>query len=350
MKIAGFYITAPSILQTGEKFNLRFKVLTEPYTAGWGCWIKPPDFKGPYNLSPRGIKYLDNVYSGDIGQLEIDVDGKKVRFSDYHGIFPGDRRKFGVVSDLTFDTPGVKFIKITQSETGIEGISNPILVKERVDDRIYWGDLHSQTFFTDGLRCPEELYTFARDEAFLDFFSISDHSEWITDRQWEYFCGVANDFNEDGRFVTLIAQEWTDHTVGHRNIYFPGDTGPILRAGVNSLERVYEIARKFNAIVIPHHSANERMGVDWKLNHDPQLERLVEIYSVWGSSEISVEKGNTRPIRILGGEKKGQHVIDALNMGYKLGFVGGGDIHDGRPGDELHNLQDPPAEYRRVYR
>ena len=81
------------------------------------------------------------------------------------------------------------------------------------------------------------------------------------------------------------------------------------------------------------------MGVDWSKGHDPEVERLVEIYSCWGNSERPEEEGNPRPIRILGGEKKGQHVIDALNRGYKFGFVGGGDIHDGRPGDSLQPLQ-----------
>ncbi len=38
-------------------------------------------------------------------------------------------------------------------------------------------------------------------------------------------------------------------------------------------------------------------------------------------------------------------MIDALGRGYRFGFVGGGDIHDGRPGDELHNIQERPEAY-----
>lgn len=350
MNVTGIYAIAPSILAIGEEFTLKFKILTTPYVAGWACWIKPPEFKGPFNQSPRGIMYLDNVYNGEPGEIEIDIDGNRMKFSDYQGVYAGDTRKFGTVGGLRFESAGIKFIKILHPDTGITAISNPIIVKEKVGNRIYWGDLHSQTFFTDGLRCPEELFTFARDEAFLDFFSVSDHSEWITDRQWEYFCGVANDFNKDGRFVTLVAQEWTNHKSGHRNIYFPGGSGRILRAGDDDINAVYGVARKYGALVIPHHSANKAMGVKWNLSHDPQVEKLVEIYSIWGSSECDAHIGNTRPIRVLGGEQKGQHVIDALNMGYKFGFVGGGDIHDGRPGDELHTLQETTADYKNLYR
>ncbi|MDK1031686.1 MAG: DUF3604 domain-containing protein, partial [Planctomycetia bacterium] len=43
-------------------------------------------------------------------------------------------------------------------------------------------------------------------------------------------------------------------------------------------------------------------------------------------------------------------VVDALALGRRFGFIGGGDIHDGRPGDELHNLQPEPADYRLLHR
>jgi len=349
MKITGIYAIAPSFISTGEKFSLRFKILTEPYAVGSACWVTFPSLKSPFNLSPRGITYLDNVYDGDIGEIEIDVDGRTLRFHNYNGTFFNDRRKFGIVDGLSFSSEGIKFIKIKIPGI-LETLSNPIVVKDKLECRIFWGDLHSQTFFSDGLRCPEELYWFARDEAFLDFFSVSDHSEWITNRQWDYFCSVANDFNFDGKFVTLIAQEWTNNKFGHRNIYFPGTTGKILRAGSESIENVYNVAHQYNAIVIPHHSANANMGVNWELAHDSEVERLVEVYSIWGNSEMSEEDGNTRPIRVMGGEKKSQHVIDALNRGYRFGFIGGGDIHDGRPGDELHIYQQKPPDYRNLYR
>ncbi len=204
MKITGIYAIAPSILEPGEEFILRFKILTQPYPAGWSSWIRVPSLKSPFNRSPRGIEYLDNVYAGDLDEVEIEIDGEKIKFRDFHGVYSKDVRKFGTVSGLKFITSGIKFIKISLPSSEIFCLSNPIFVKEKAEDRIYWGDLHSQTFFSDGLRCPEELYTFARDEAFLDFFSVSDHSEWITDRQWDYFCAVANDFNEDGRNGLII--------------------------------------------------------------------------------------------------------------------------------------------------
>ena len=197
------------------------------------------------------------------------------------------------------------------------------------------------------------MYYFARDEAFLDIFALSDHSERLTERQWEYFVNVTNDFNAPGRFVTLVGLEWTNDTLGHRNVYYPGDFGPCLRANdpsQNDLQSLYACARKHGALVIPHHSANARMGVEWVLGHDPEIERLVEIYSVWGNSERHANMGNTRPIRMIQGEREGRHVLDALKMGRRFGFIGGGDIHDGRPGDEMHTSQSAPKPYQQLYR
>jgi hypothetical protein len=175
---------------------------------------------------------------------------------------------------------------------------------------------------------------------------VSDHVEALSDRQWEYFCGVINDFNESGRFAALIGQEWTNHrpevgAPGHRNIYYRGDSGPIIRCTdprYDTLEKLYAAARELNALLIPHHSANVQMGVDWSQGYEPTHERLVEIHSIWGNSERPGRDGNPLAVRPHGGERDGQHVFDALNRGYRFGIVGGGDIHDGRPGDDLHRF------------
>ncbi|MDP6381212.1 MAG: CehA/McbA family metallohydrolase, partial [Phycisphaerae bacterium] len=255
---------------------------------------------------------------------------------------------------LRFDKPGAGCITVCDPESGVSARSNPIIVTESPPaERIYWGDLHSQTYFSDGLRSPEQLYSFARDEAFLDIFALADHAEGLTDRQWDYFVAVTNDYNDPGSFATLVGFEWTCHRYGHRNVYYPGESGPILRSSdpaQSELSCVYKVAREHGALVIPHHSANEIMGVNWQLGHDSEVERLVEIHSIWGNSERPGPAGNPFPIRFGDGEKAGQHVIDALALGRRFGFIGGGDIHDGRPGDELHNLQSEPEDYRLLRR
>jgi hypothetical protein len=129
---------------------------------------------------------------------------------------------------------------------------------------------------------------------------------------------------------------------GHRNYYYRGDAGPIFRSTLKDqkdLQAFYTLARAAGALVVPHHSANTQMGVDWSRGHAPDIERLVEIHSIWGNSERPAEEGNAFPILHCKGERAGQHVRDALARGYRLGLIGSGDIHDGRPGESLPFFQ-----------
>jgi hypothetical protein len=355
----GLLAVAPSTVVVGEHFDLRLKCLAAPHYVPGAAYTFYPRLAGPFNLSPRGIRYMDNAASRCDGTLVFDggsaLSGpRSISCRDLSGAFAGDERALDVVQGFSFGRPGAYTIKIADNLSGMTGESNIIEVSEKAPDyRLFWGDLHSQTFFSDGLRCPEELYHFARNEGFLDVFALADHSERLTDPQWRYFVDVTNGFNEPGRFVTFVGLEWTHPTLGHRNVYYPGDSGPILRCtddAANSLEKLYASGRAHNALIVPHHTANTAMGVDWDEPHDPEHVRLVEIYSVWGNSECPAAAGNSRPIRFAEGERRGQHVVDALARGFRLGFIGGGDIHDGRPGDDLHVFQDRPEGYDLLYR
>ncbi len=373
MNVTRFLIVAPSTVEVNEEFSIGVKALCEPHFVGTGCPVGQPAVVGRYNLSPRGIAYMDNVPPEWDGRIQIRAEGgyggpDGFSFMGKTRPYRNDLRPITRLGGLRFTEPGVKRIEMTdpaslvrraaslvrRAATGARGLSNPIeVVAGTPPERLYWGDLHSQTYFSDGLRGPEELYAFARREAFLDIFALADHAEWLTDRQWEYFVGVTNDCNEPGAFVTLVGLEWTSQRFGHRNLHFPGDKAPCLRSNhpvEGRLECLYAAARNEGAVVVPHHSANAQMGVNWSLGHDPHVERLVEMHSIWGNSERPAAAGNPRPIRAHGGEKEGQHVLDALRLGRRYGFIGGGDIHDGRPGDELHTLQKRPPQYRDLWR
>jgi len=365
MNPTGMLVVIPSRLAVGEPFAVKVKLRGEvraiPCANGWNT-VKPR-LRGPFNLNvERGIQYVDACLPEWTGRLDVDcadLDGPRRLVFDgtSQGVFPGDVRPIRMFGGLRFTRPGFHFLKLVDPASGLEGWSNAVRVTEAPPpERIWWGDPHWQTFFSDGIRCPEELYAFARDEAFLDFGAVSDHMEALTDRQWDYFQAVTNDFNAPGRFATLQGQEWTHHlpeggAPGHRNVYFRGDGGPALRCtdpDCNTLEKLWrklDGLRDVKAIAIPHHSANAVMGTDWERGWNPRYEKAVEMYSVWGNSEKPREAGNPRPIRSNQGEMAGRHVVDALKRGYRFGFVGGGDIHDGRPGDDLHVRQANVAGY-----
>jgi len=355
---------APSRLAAGEPFALKIKMLgpVREIPCSGSFNDRKPALNSPFNRNvARQIHYHDNclpewrgklaAQSGDAlsGPSELTFDGVS------QGVFPDDKRPIRVFPGFRLEKPGFHFIRVVDKESGVEGLSNPIHVTQAPPaTRIFWGDPHWQTFFSDGIRCPEELYAFARDEGFLDFGAISDHMEAVTARQWEYFQAVTNDYNQPGQFVTLIGQEWTNHNPaagapGHRNIYYRGDRGPALRSNDPDCDSLAKLWKRLDAlpdgeaIAIPHHSANVIMGVDWSQGWNQKYEKAVEIHSVWGSSERPGEAGNLMPIKHCGGEMLGRHVVDALKRGFRFGFVGGGDIHDGRPGDHLHTESYPPV-------
>jgi uncharacterized protein DUF3604 len=269
----------PSRLQVGEEFSIRVKVtgplIPIPSVGQWDTMN--PRLHGQFNLNPqRSIQYHDNCLPEWTGRLVVDgeVAGPDaIVFNGVNqGVFPRDTRPIRVVGGFSFTTPGFHFIRLIDAETGLECSSNPVFVTtEAPAERIYWGDPHWQTFFSDGIRCPEELYAFARDEGFLDFGAITDHMEAVSDRQWDYFQAVTNDYNEPGRFVTLIGQEWTAHTPGHRNLYFRGDHAPAIRSTdprydtLEKLWKAFDELADLDPIAIPHHPANVMMGVDWSL-------------------------------------------------------------------------------------
>ena len=363
----GMLCVIPSRLAVGETFTLRLKVRGQVRAiesrGGWNDIS--PRLGGPFNLNvARGIQFKDDCLPEWEGAIEVDggpaLEGPDCLVFDgkNQGVFHGDTRPIHEFPGFRFEAPGFHFIRLTDRESGLEAWTNPVLVSEKPPvERLYWGDPHWQTYFSDGIRCPEELYAFARDEGFLDFGAISDHMEGVTDRQWDYFQAVTNDYDEPGRFATLIGQEWTNHNPavgapGHRNIYYRGDSGQVLRSNVPDCDTLEKLWRKLDlmaaesVIAIPHHSANVIMGVDWEQGWNPRYEKAVEIHSVWGSSERHQSDGNPMAIQHLDGEVRGRHVVDALRRGYRLGFVGGGDIHDGRPGDALHQESYPPLETR----
>lgn len=357
----------PSRLGVGEPFTLKIKLVGSvreiPCRGAFNT--RKPGLGSPFNRNvDRAIQYMDNCLPEWQGEIRIGGDGTfdgprtLVFDGKKQGVFPGDTRPILQVPGFTWTRPGFQFLKLIEPQSGLEVWSNPTWVTEAVPrQRLFWGDPHWQTFFSDGIRCPEELYAFARDEGFLDFGAISDHMEAVTDRQWDYFQAVTNDYNQPDTFATLHGQEWTHHNKrlgapGHRNIYYRGNGGPIIRstdADANTLEKLWrklDAMTDVEAIAIPHHSANRIMGVDWALGWNSRYEKAVEIHSVWGSSERHAEDGNPLPINSLEGEMRGRHVTDALKRGYRFGFVGGGDIHDGRPGDDLHNASYPPKAFR----
>jgi hypothetical protein len=72
----------------------------------------------------------------------------------------------------------------------------------------------------DGQGTLEEAYAYARDKAKMDFLGVSSHSHMINDAGYQKMKGSAAAATQPGKFVALLAQEWSSISKGgHINIY-----------------------------------------------------------------------------------------------------------------------------------
>ncbi len=208
--------------------------------------------------------------------------------------------------------PGLYRAKAYDQDTGkLITVSNPLEVMDRDDKRqeIFWGEIHGHTEMSDGTGNFEDLYMHAKDVRCLDFAAAVDHACYFTDNQWEWMQDITNNFHKDGEFCTLIGYEWAGNQ-GHRNIYtssnrlkpYRGMYEPTSELGV-----VYkELEGKSDIVAGPH---TGHTGDFWKF-HNRDVERFLEIYSMWGHFDKLANK--------------------ILNEGAILGFTGGGDCHSGK--------------------
>jgi hypothetical protein len=216
---------------------------------------------------------------------------------------------------------------------GISGESNPMVVSD--GPRVLWGDLHGHSGLSDGTGSPREYLQYARDVAGLDVVALTDHDHWgmtALSRHPELWQEIRRETelsHQPGRFVTLLGYEWTSWIYGHRHVLYFSDEGEVLSAVDPRYEhprQLWEALHGKSALTFAHHSAGGPIATDWRIAPDPSLEPVTEIASVHGSSEATDSPG------LIYDAVPGSFARDALDLGYRLGFIGSGDGHDGHPG------------------
>ncbi|MAB80990.1 MAG: hypothetical protein CMJ89_16715 [Planctomycetes bacterium] len=308
-------VVVPSTVLPDEAFLLRISVLDAIGNAG-------TDFTGEVRLiaAPDGLEFPETVSleADDLGVLPVNVTARE------KGLY--------------------RFIaQATVHGRELVAQSNPLLVEPRIA-RIMWADLHGHSNLSDGTGTPEQFLRYARDVSGLDVVALTDHDHWgmlFLDEHpdlWEEIRQQTRAFNDPGNFVTVLGYEWTSWIHGHRHVLYFGDDGPIISSIDERYEtptQLWEALRRLDieALTFAHHSAGGPIATNWKFAPDPQFEPVTEIASVHGSSEAS-----DSPQRIYN-PLAGNFVRDVLDQGYRLGFIGSGDSHDGHPG--LAHLTSP---------
>jgi hypothetical protein len=272
-----------------------------------------------------------------------------------------DRNSFSYV----LDQEGIFYLKAIDHERNLSAISNPIHVSDRMPDKnLYWGEVHVHSQLSDGRGELQDVYRdgYARG---LDFIAITDHGFGRSKRgtfeeRIEEICREADRFNLPGEFVTIPAGETHYLPVMHMNMYFDEAVPAKILSLVNSIDSITKDFRKEwesmssdllseavvpywdifkrevndkHTLVFPHHT----MWLGIKPFLDPERTRVMEVYSIHGTSEIR-KQSNTpkslqlKPDRIQGDQSRKFSAREILNAGIRLGFTGGSDSHEGQAG------------------
>jgi hypothetical protein len=299
---AGLLIYLPTVARPGERFRV-----TLAFIDAWRNAAQ----------SAQGEVELVDVPAG----VELP---RRVSFEPEHA---GRRSIEGVAHE-----PGVVRLRARVKDAVVE--SNPMLVAAE-GPRVFWADLHGHSNYSDGTGVPEDYFAYARDVSGLDVAALTDHDHWgmlplfSHPALWQDIEEQTRRFHEPGRFVTLLGYEWTSWIYGHRHVLYFDDAGPVLPWSdprYESPTQLWGALEGKRVLTFAHHSAGGPIAVDWSIPPDPRFEPVTEIVSIHGSSEAADSPGP------IGRPVEGHFVRDALDRGYRLGFIGSGDRHDGHPG------------------
>ena len=252
--------------------------------------------------------------------------------------------------------------KLYVSNRKLTGTSNPIVWDEDISSQVYWGDTHIHTReFSDGMGTGTDSFYYAKNVVLHDFAALGDHLNQRSNTFMEGRKGISYPYNKtiweslinlcvkwtDKKFTAIPAYEWSGRnycvtnatktkspyeSISDKVMLFPLDSAkdaPLVdyysKEGCFQ-HQLYEALKNVECTIISHTPISYVMGTSWTEVND-NMENVVEIYSSHGSSESM--KGNFRPL--VNNKEKGS-VIWALNNGFRLGFIGGGDDHYSHPG------------------
>lgn len=240
---------------------------------------------------------------------------------------------FVTLPNLYFNEPGIYRISLKNLSNGEIFLSSPIKCFAEETSPLYWGLLHGESDRVDSAENIEACLRYFRDDHAMNFYATSnpENAEETKDELWRRIGQMVAEFNEEERFSTMLGFLWKGEQKkeGLRHLIYTKDQKPLLRAKdakSNNLKKLYKVLGPKDLIAIPCFTMGKSTPFDFT-EFAPEVERVVEIYCAWGSSECLQSEGNPFPIKKSKGKEevcKEGSLRAALNKGHRFGFVAGG--------------------------
>ncbi|OFY65742.1 MAG: hypothetical protein A3H98_10335 [Bacteroidetes bacterium RIFCSPLOWO2_02_FULL_36_8] len=259
------------------------------------------------------------------GTIEISNTDGFVSLPEKYSFLPSDsgKKTFYMTSNDTL----VHRITVRDS-SGLAGLSNPFIAVRTSDTKVWWGDMHSHSIYSNhGAGTPEDLFNYGKNTACLDFLVYSEHS-YIPDSLYLKGVSVSNRYNKDFEFVSLNGYEWTA-PIQHKVVFFDDENPPPIFRNKSATKLFLSVYASGGSIIAAH-PTSYLYYTDWD-EHDPLTQK---------NSEISGLAGNK--YEIPSEFTPGSSVQEALEKGHHIGFVGSSDNHHSRPGKNMSNFMKLP--------
>jgi hypothetical protein len=288
------------------------------------------------------IEPYEEVYEGDI--LDCDITGNptiiywQINNQSNHTTFFGDDPVIFDPEPTPLDDVFVNLTVFAENKYGYDSDTIPIKLF-----RIFFGDIHWHTVFSDGDYDIDRMYKYAVEDNYLDFVACCDHGELLDGistkfggvrksdliktfierilgfSEWQMIKDKCIEYYNPGNFTTLLGFEWTAaqwsiggndlspygwEDVGHINFYYR-DVYPYAREYADYQKFNYDSIFKVMAkewdkghlnIGFPHHPLGRASWCNFTTNwtymaddikntyYRDKILRGVETYSRWGSS------------------------------------------------------------------
>jgi hypothetical protein len=288
------------------------------------------------------IEPFQDVYEGDV--IDCDVTGDptilywQINNQKLHTTFYGDDPVIFDPEPTPLDDEFVNLTVYAENEFGNDSDSVPIRLF-----RIFFGDIHWHTVFSDGIYDIDTQYSNAVGDNYLDFAACSDHGELLDGishifgkvrkhdalltfiekilgfNEWQTMKDKAVEYYDPGSFTTLLGFEWTAaqwslggkgwtpngwEDVGHINFYYRDiypdakDYGFLQKLNYDSIFKAMsdEWDKGHLNFGFSHHplgrASRFNFTTNWTYLADGmkntccrnKILRGVEIYSRWGNS------------------------------------------------------------------